>query len=177
MSKVYCVDCGIKISDNRHKRCIDCFGKSVSGRKHPNWHGGKPNCVNCGKKISDNRHVRCIDCRGKYYSGKNHPMFGRIAFPPPKIKYNKIYFRSLWEANFAKFLDLSEIAWHYESKAFDLGTATYTPDFYLVDFDCYVEIKGRWQGLAKKKFNFVKNHFNIRLKLFDERKLKQIGVL
>lgn len=139
------------------RNCIDCHNKLK-------WESSRKGCLRCGK------------CWYKFAVKENHPTFGRSS-SWSVCSYNQINFKSSWEANFAKWCDLSEIKWQYEPKAFYLGGTTYTPDFYLPEFDCWIEIKGWWIGLAKKKFNFVKNHFDIRLKLFDERKLKQLGVI
>ena len=55
-------------------------------------------------------------------------------------------FRSSWEANFVRVLNSLEIVWEYESKRcrFKLSNGKiYIVDFYIPDFDLYVEIKGR----------------------------------
>jgi len=46
------------------------------------------------------------------------------------------------------------------------------------DFDCYIEIKGWFRQKAKKKYNlFLKKYANINIKLFEQNKLKEIGIL
>ena len=57
-----------------------------------------------------------------------------------------IYLRSDWERKFAEVLDLFEVRWSYEPKTFTLPGTTYRPDFYLTDFDMYVEIKTTWNN-------------------------------
>lgn len=60
-----------------------------------------------------------------------------------KFKYNNICFRSSWEIEFAKKLEEHNIRWIYEPNVFDLGNNIfYIPDFYLPEFNIYVEIKG-----------------------------------
>ena len=73
--------------------------------------------------------------------GRNSPRFGKLAIHGKKIKYNGIWMRSTWEVAYAKWLDKQNIKWLYESKVFDLGNCTYTPDFYLPESDTYIEIK------------------------------------
>lgn len=34
----------------------------------------------------------------------------------------------------------------------ELNEGTYTPDFYLPKFNCWVEVKGYWRKRAKKKY-------------------------
>jgi len=75
-----------------------------------------------------------------------------------------IYLRSNWEANYARILNYHGLAWKYENEIFDLkidGThLTYRPDFYLIEENKYVEVKGYWSNeTSKKKFEeFAKNH-------------------
>lgn len=42
----------------------------------------------------------------------------------------------------ARQLDNAGIAWQYEPRRFRLSIGTYTPDFYLPEFDIWLEIKG-----------------------------------
>lgn len=46
------------------------------------------------------------------------------------------------EGVFARDLDEAGIAWEYEPKRFKLSWCTYLPDFYLPEFDIWVEVKG-----------------------------------
>lgn len=95
-----------------------------------------------------------------------------------RIKYNDIWMRSSWEVNFAQYCDKKNIKWQYESKTFDLGNTTYTPDFYLPAYDMYVEIKGYFRNNAKRKMTlFKKLYKDIELKLFDKQHLIKLGVL
>jgi protein involved in sex pheromone biosynthesis len=57
------------------------------------------------------------------------------------------YFRSAWEANVARWLNLQNIRWEYEPKTFEFtkirkGSRFYTPDFYLPDEGRFIEVKG-----------------------------------
>ncbi len=62
------------------------------------------------------------------------------------------------EAEFAKILDFYCIEWEYEPKSFAIewdeqGKATkwFTPDFYLPEFDLYIELTTMNQRLVTKK--------------------------
>jgi predicted nuclease of restriction endonuclease-like RecB superfamily len=86
--------------------------------------------------------------------------------------------RSSWELNFAKWCDLSGIEWVYESKTFELGNTTYTPDFYLPEFDLWIEIKGYWRDDARIKFKkFKRLYKTINIEVFDKLILKRIGII
>jgi len=56
------------------------------------------------------------------------------------------YFRSRWEANFARVLNYLNIRWEYEIKRLwnNSGTSSYLPDFYLNDLNMFAEVKG-WE--------------------------------
>ena len=51
-----------------------------------------------------------------------------------------------WEVEFAKLLDEKDIKWIYTNDKFDYVYENkihkYNPDFYLPEFDTYIEIKG-----------------------------------
>lgn len=57
------------------------------------------------------------------------------------------YFRSRWEANYARFLNWSGVKWEYEARTFwfdgiKRGTRSYTPDFWLPEKGVFHEVKG-----------------------------------
>lgn len=87
-----------------------------------------------------------------------HPLYRprRSDFWYNSLNNGNLCFRSSWELEFAKYLDSIEEEWKYESKQFHLGDSTYTPDFYLKNFDLYIEIKGFWQRGYKEKFEKFK---------------------
>jgi len=159
--------------------CRECWikWKRKSHENNGNWKGGLPKCIDCGKKVSFNA-TRCRPCQSKYYIGKKAPRYGKLASHGNGDKYRGIYMRSNWEIAFAYFLDCSGIKWEYESKTFDLGNTTYTPDFYIPEWDCYIEIKGWWRDDAKEKFQlFKKKYSDINIKVLEQKKLKKFGVI
>jgi len=86
--------------------------------------------------------------------------------------------RSSWESRVAQWFDMSNIKWQYESKTFDLGNTTYTPDFYLPEFNLYIEVKGFWRDDAKEKFELFKQIYcGERIKILEKEELKQGGIL
>lgn len=57
------------------------------------------------------------------------------------------YFRSAYEANYARFLNWQKTKWEYEVKTFwfekiKRGTRSYTPDFWLPEEGVFHEVKG-----------------------------------
>jgi len=61
---------------------------------------------------------------------------------PIPTNYKGYRFRSRLEARWAVFFDTLGLKWEYEREGFDLGEGIfYLPDFYLNDYDIYIEIK------------------------------------
>jgi hypothetical protein len=59
-----------------------------------------------------------------------------------ETSYKGYRFRSRIEARWAIFLDALGVAWEYEHQGYDLGHfGHYLPDFWLTDWDVYLEIK------------------------------------
>jgi len=70
------------------------------------------------------------------------------------------------------------IEWSYEAKTFDLGTTTYTPDFYLPKTDEYIEIKGYFSDNSKIKINIFKTLYpDIKFKILLCKDLEALGLL
>jgi len=55
--------------------------------------------------------------------------------------YNGYRFRSRLEARWAVFFDALRVRYEYEPEGFELSCGKYLPDFYLDEFDVYIEIK------------------------------------
>ncbi len=118
--------------------------------------------------------------------GKDSNFYGKVYHGKRKyyltIDGINYLMRSTWEIKFAKYLDKNGIKWQYEPQTFELiiddKQLTYTPDFYLIDSDEYIEIKGWWRDDAKLKFDeFIKKYNNIRISVYGKKELKSLGVL
>jgi hypothetical protein len=73
-------------------------------------------------------------------------------------KSGTVRFAHTSEHQFAQLLDFYGITWDYEPTSFDIGwdldgkvTQRFTPDFYLPEFDLYIEITTLNQKLVTKK--------------------------
>ena len=89
------------------------------------------------------------------------------------------------EASLARLFDFYRVAWVYEPRTFPIewdrsgrATAFFTPDFYLPEYDLYIELT-----VAKPAMNTRKNrkirlmreaHPSIRVKLFTRRDVERV---
>ena len=154
------------------KRYLKQSRRRMLGKKNPSWKDGrtlkKYFCKECGSQISKWAGYKgkgtCILCSNKNISRAK------------KIKYKNFYLRGNWELSTAKYLTKNHIKWQYEPKTFKFNKFRYTPDFYLPEFNLYIEVKGHWYDNSKRKYlNFKKKFKNIIL--FNKKKLTQLGIL
>jgi cytidylate kinase len=82
--------------------------------------------------------------------------FGMV--PPDKITLRNKMFANQSEEIFANLLDFYRIAWEYEPRSFPVQYGrdgnvleAFTPDFYLPEFDLYVELTTMKQSLVTRK--------------------------
>ena len=85
-------------------------------------------------------------------------MSARPSASEPSPTSDTARFAHASELQFARLLDFYAIAWKYEPRSFDVEwdaqgkvTRRFTPDFYLPEFDLYIEITTLNQKLVTKK--------------------------
>lgn len=78
--------------------------------------------------------------------------------PPGNVTLRKKIFANLSEEMFANLLDFYRIAWEYEPRSFPVQYGpdgkvleSFTPDFYLPEFDLYLELTTMKQSLVTRK--------------------------
>jgi hypothetical protein len=100
--------------------------------------------------------------------------------PTPRASSENVRFAHASERQFARLLDFYEIAWDYEPTSFDIEwdregnvLQRFTPDFYLPEFDLYIEITTLNQRLVTKKNRKVRRlrerYPEIKCKIFYQR--------
>ncbi len=96
------------------------------------------------------------------------------------LKSDSLDFAHASERQFAQLLDFYQIDWEYEPRSFDLEfdgdgnpTQRFTPDFYLPQYDLYIEITTMNQKLVTKKNRKVRRlrelYPDINCKIFYQR--------
>lgn len=137
-------------------------------------------CLECGKKIYVHQsHVERVKFCSRVCSGRNlYKRKGQLNMGVQRGKggkradLNDMYFRSSWEANYARYLnfllDNKEIkCWEYEPETFEFktikrGTRFYTPDFlikYNNGTEKYIEVKGWMDQKSKTRLKRFKKYF------------------
>lgn len=110
--------------------------------------------------------------QAKVLNGTWHNSFSRAR----TIEYNGVKFYGSWEVGYAKWLDAQGIAWRRPTESFAYEfegyTRRYTPDFYLLDEGCYVEVKG-----CPTPKDFAKwDCFPLKLRILTGRMLRDLGI-
>lgn len=99
------------------------------------------------------------------------------------------YFRSAWEANYARYLNWLVAqgqvrSWQYEPQTFVFhgetrGVISYTPDFLVVEMDgtsAFHEVKGWMDSASKTRLKRMAKHYpNVRIIVIDEDAYKAIA--
>ena len=98
---------------------------------------------------------------------------------------SRVGFAHETEASFARFLDFYGIAWDYEPRRFPIvwtesGRAVefFAPDFYLSEFDLFIEVTAAKPALRTRKNRKVRllrhHHPHVNVKLFTARDLERL---
>ena len=69
---------------------------------------------------------------------------------PIETEYNGYRFRSRLEARWAVFFDAFGIKYQYETEGFEVNGWRYLPDFYLPEYEVYVEVKPSAEKLMEE---------------------------
>lgn len=140
------------------------FGSKI--RPQEVWNKGLKNCFNeeTLKKMSNGISKSIIEGRKK----QNYR--GRGGY---RKDLDNQYFRSTWEANVARIFKLHNIKYEFEKHRFFIKKLNkyYIPDFYLPEFNLYIEVKGYWFDDASDKFKFFQEEYkDIEIRLIDKAK-------
>ena len=109
----------------------------------------------------------------KIKNGTWHNSFARAR----THKYNGMNFYGKWELAYAKYLDANNINWRQPRECFkyifENKEHYYHPDFYLIDENLYIEVK----GYKTKKDEAKWNQFPLKLKVLTGKELKELNLI
>lgn len=128
----------------------------------PEWH--KAN----GKRISEAVNQKVLD--GTWHTSLAKNMH---------VSYNGVNLHGSWELAYAQYLDKNSIRWLRNKDSFSYSYGgklrRYTPDFYLIDSDEYVEIKGYKTEKDSAKWEQFPSHR--KLIVMMKKELSEIGII
>lgn len=164
---------------------------NFKGHHHTEESKEKIRLSSTGRKFSKQRTVKILKTKMERY--------GKLGFPTKntfsnskrgyyKIGSKKIYFRSLWEANYALYVDYlvkTDIIkkWEFEVDTFwfhniKRGVRSYLPDFKITNNDDtieYHEVKGYMNPKSATKLKRMKKYYpHIKIVLVDEHAYKEL---
>lgn len=174
-----CACCGKEYLGKNEKYCSKaCYSAANSGAGNWNWGGGRPTltCEGCGKeyqKSPASHGVVCSQrCWGLIMVKRQREKTYSSGRGGKRADLGNQYFRSRWEANYARYLnwliDQKQIAsWQFEPDTFEFepikrGNRFYTPDFKVFDLDgshSYHEIKGYMDSDSATKLRRMAKYF------------------
>ena len=103
----------------------------------------------------------------------------------PKFRYKDVNFAHESEREFAKILDFYDISWSYEPKTFPvewdregIPKISFTPDFFLPEYDLFIELTTLNQKLVTKKNRKLKRirelYPEVNIKLFYKKDFQSL---
>jgi len=171
-------ECIHKANSIQSKKSLDNRGGTVWTNKHPRGMLGKHHSEN----MRNNQSKRMVDrwknmtkedikkqSKKTYKTAiKNGAYSKRGGYSRSnggkRKDLNNVYFRSSWESNYARYLNLFKIEWEYEPKRFlfesiKRGIRSYAPDFRLPKENKWIEVKGWLDKQSKTKLKRFKKYY------------------
>jgi len=180
-----CPKCGIEFKGKVKYCSSNCYNETRILKV-------KNNCLNCGKEYlqlkweHDNKvHLYCsISCSMIYRNKLNPEKMYSNSKGGKRIDLNNKYFRSRWEANYARYLNFlvshkDILKWEYEADTFIFhnitkGTRSYLPDFKIFNNDGsieYHEVKGYNSPISQTKLKRMAKYYpEIKMELIDTKR-------
>jgi hypothetical protein len=156
--------------------------RGMLGKKHTQEAKDNMSKNQMGKKVPRERVIRQLKTRLKRY-GSLTPLKGRGTWRAAwrEIGGKRKFYRSRWEANYARYLEFQKNQglikdWSHEPETFwfegiKRGCVSYLPDFRVTNNDGsteYHEVKGWMDAASKTKIKrMAKYHPSVVLKVFD----------
>ena len=151
---------GMYLCEDNRSKCEEIKNRIKSNQKNL-----KPNPID-PVKMEEKRRKVSENMKLRYASGWE-PVCGRSKkYEYESIVAGKIKVDGTWELKVAKHLDSLNVIWERNKRRFDYlkpdGTkSTYQPDFYVKDWDCYIEVKGYKTDLDEAKWKHFPNNLQV----------------
>ena len=130
-------------------------------------------CQKCGKSVGQDSQILEIECCSLCLGKKNltirtaQSSFARTKNGPASElpgERGKVSFRSLWERNFARCLEVQGFDWTYEKNVFTFNGVIrrpfqYIPDFYDLTNDILWEVKGFLRSQDRSRIKRFRKYY------------------
>lgn len=166
---------------NKDKSYDELYGEHKSSEiklKISNGNKGSKGIALTEEKEIERRNKIRNSINARYKNG-----WDSICGRAPKLKYQTkenliITVDGTWELAVAKYLDSINVVWKRNTKRFpylnlENKNSTYKPDFYVKDWNCFIEVKGYKTDLDNCKWS----QFNENLQVWDKAKLKELKLI
>jgi hypothetical protein len=135
---------------------------SDATKNHADKHGTKPLSIEHKALISNS-------VRNRVKQGNWHFSFSKTRTHAYTSKFaGDVRLYGMWELKFAQYLDANNIRWrrphesfYYEYAGLKKGFGHYTPDFYLIDDDLWIEIKGYEHDRDRAKWKWFPHKLKV----------------
>ena len=166
---------GLGYGWHKDKSWEEVVGKEKSDELKKNWKSKSENLIH-----TDETKENLSKLMKERYANGWEVKCGRA----PKIDYESpiaglIKLDGSWELKVAKYLDSINVKWKRNKERFKYnniikgGVSTYCPDFYVEDWNEYIEVKGYKTDLDEVKWS----QFKYNLQIWDKNKLKELKIL
>lgn len=154
---------GMLERDGRIQRLADSLGRSFSSVAHKAHKLGLTTSRDLSRSQPDSTRMAVSLSRASEKVANSNGGGGR-GRGGRREDLGDRYFRSSWEANYARYLNFIGDKWEYEPKTFRFdgitrGTMSYTPDFWLPDRNEYHEVKGFMDQRSATQLARMKRYF------------------
>lgn len=157
------------------KETAEKISKTLTGRTWEEIHGFEKAHRLRREQSERSKGEKC------YFFGKSLPNSGSYKNAKSGFREDLGHsVRSSWGADVARLLKFMQISYEYEKTRFymtkpDGSKCSYLPDFYLPDYDLYIEVKGYYRDEDKEKMQlFSEQYSDIKLIMVDKTKFAEL---
>ena len=122
-----------------------------------------------GKPLTEEIKAKLSNCREEYLKKNPHVKWYKVSNGKTEVDV-----QGGWERKVAEWLTTSGVKWIRRKLKFH-RTRRYTPDFYLPDYDLFIEVKGWWKDRDKyKMFLVLQDNPEVQLRILDKRHIRKL---
>lgn len=153
-------------NEERSQGIVDSWNKGLSIETHPELADKLSSSAETREKLSKINKQKPQGAVKLWLEGK--PVKGRKIYYYTMKDDTEIILDSSWEVQLAKSMDYFNVLWERPKLMRLLDGRSYTPDFYLVDFDVYLDPKFRENKGQNERIKLWEEQYQKRLIIIKE---------